>query len=717
METNPTPARHLSIANQAPTAWQKRWSTVPESWRTGYYLLDEAPANEVFTYNINYPAGQTFDFRPAGNPRLGQELAWWVYTCWNEGLRKIEPSMLKWWQKAVSTIVADRYRIGETVTSLTQIDPEIIIREATKQFHARNHRLPSPNNTRNLRSITEHLYLYLCARTSEEPWWETNIWSLKADDRIPRRENEPHAHKHLNFNLVSPIWLREGLRFYFSKELIHQNFTWTTIASRINSLNNYFGQFLEQEAISTPLLAEDHAHVRMLATKHLSWLRAYRSERSGKPISDNTIAAAQSHVQTFYDYMFENKELAAISTGDDRWNQLSSDHMRIWSPSELVKTKHSRYTSVKDQYITSEDLTAMAECIKVLLTPTTDTITLNPPGREPFTVHGLDDPQAARTWLLQAATGRRVSEILMLNYNCLTPVEGAKADTPNSFVARLTYQQTKVDGVDPTILVEQYVVELIRAQQQWLREHLNLTETDPDPTYLFTNPRQDYKGLRPRAYSSHSRVLHNLTKLVNLKDKYGNQLVFSATHRLRHTRATTLLNAGVPIHVVQDYLGHRSPEMTMHYAKTLTKTAEAEFIKAASSGAFGKPLEMSKEDAYHIAQLEGRTDRILPNGMCMLPPTQSCDKGNACLTCASFATDATHLDTLKQQRKVTVQLITDRQKIVEARHGKPMPDNNVWLVARNKEIASLDSIIDALTHSDKPVKGAGACPRKNTTQN
>jgi integrase len=43
-------------------------------------------------------------------------------------------------------------------------------------------------------------------------------------------------------------------------------------------------------------------------------------------------------------------------------------------------------------------------------------------------------------------------------------------------------------------------------------------------------------------------------------------LRFSQTHRLRHTRATELLNDGVPIHVVQRYLGHKSPEMTMRYA-------------------------------------------------------------------------------------------------------------------------------------------------------
>jgi hypothetical protein len=31
-----------------------------------------------------------------------------------------------------------------------------------------------------------------------------------------------------------------------------------------------------------------------------------------------------------------------------------------------------------------------------------------------------------------------------------------------------------------------------------------------------------------------------------------------------------------------------------------------------------------------MTQLSQRTDRVLPNGVCLLPPLKSCDKGNAC---------------------------------------------------------------------------------------
>ena len=88
-------------------------------------------------------------------------------------------------------------------------------------------------------------------------------------------------------------------------------------------------------------------------------------------------------------------------------------------------------------------------------------------------VDGLGDPQAARVWLLQALTGRRASEILMLDHQPLHAHSRAErptdSDDPDAFVAKLRYQQTKVDGVVPTILVEQAVVNVITEQQTLAR--------------------------------------------------------------------------------------------------------------------------------------------------------------------------------------------------------------------------------------------------------
>ncbi|MGV7705407.1 tyrosine-type recombinase/integrase, partial [Mycobacterium kansasii] len=69
-------------------------------------------------------------------------------------------------------------------------------------------------------------------------------------------------------------------------------------------------------------------------------------------------------------------------------------------------------------------------------------------------------------------------------------------DVPDGFVAKLRYQQTKVDGVVPTILVEQAVVNVISEQQDWIRRRYPDLETK----YLFLGVRYQHQGQRPRSY-------------------------------------------------------------------------------------------------------------------------------------------------------------------------------------------------------------------------
>jgi integrase/recombinase XerD len=54
-------------------------------------------------------------------------------------------------------------------------------------------------------------------------------------------------------------------------------------------------------------------------------------------------------------------------------------------------------------------------------------------------------------------------------------------------------------------------------------------------------------------------------------------------HCLRHTFATNLLHAGVPIEVVSDLLGHSSLEQTQHYARLVDRIREEEYFKAMTS--------------------------------------------------------------------------------------------------------------------------------------
>jgi hypothetical protein len=280
-------------------------------------------------------------------------------------------------------------------------------------------------------------------------------------------------------------------------------------------------------------------------------------------------------------------------------------------------------------------------------------------------------------------------------------------------VARLRYQQTKIDGAPETILVGADVVQIIREQQEWVRERWMLGPGEA-VRYLFPKLAGNRKGTRAWTTSHYDGTLRRLSVMLDLRDSDGRSLSYSRSHRLRHTKATTLLNAGAPIHVVQRYLGHRSPEMTMRYAATLATTAEREFLAMVKIGRDGRQAGMDRRDMLDLLQIDRRTDRILPNGYCLLPPVRSCDKGNACHGCDHFATDRTHLPEIRRQLNATEQLIRQRQEQHAARYGEPMSDSNIWLEQRHAEIRSMRleiTALEALGDDTAVVRGPGVCGR------
>jgi integrase/recombinase XerD len=64
-------------------------------------------------------------------------------------------------------------------------------------------------------------------------------------------------------------------------------------------------------------------------------------------------------------------------------------------------------------------------------------------------------------------------------------------------------------------------------------------------------------------------------------------------HRLRHTTATQLLNAGCPVTSIQKFLGHKKLNTTMVYARAYDKTVEADYY--AAMGRIEQRLALVKE--------------------------------------------------------------------------------------------------------------------------
>jgi hypothetical protein len=215
-------------------------------------------------------------------------------------------------------------------------------------------------------------------------------------------------------------------------------------------------------------------------------------------------------------------------------------------------------------------------------------------------------------------------------------------------------------------------------------------------------------GSKPYAAGSYNGILRKFSGIVRIIDSQGRHVNLSHTHRFRHTRLTDLAGL-VPLKVLQRYAGHASPTMTAHYIAAKQEQAELAFLATIRSRSGERSVSFSPNE-YDSVHLQRRADKFLPHGWCLLPPAQTCDKGNACLTCSSFGTDATHVETLERQLSEIETQIANDKAAYEKRHGESVPEGHEWFKQRYAERDALRRILIALENSSgRAIRGAG-CP-------
>ncbi len=541
------------------------------------------------------------------------------------------------------------------------------------------------------------------------------MWDPRHDRRIPVREHEPLEGQRLNFARVSPAWLREAIQWYFAAGLSTGLLSWTSLPGYLSYLGRHFAAFLAAEGINTPVLAADpEAGIRPVALRLAAWLRQQRT-RAGRPLAPSTIGLIQTTVSGFYAFMADRRAEAARELAEPRWAGLTDAHARWWRPGEIAGSGYRG--PAEGNYIDAAALSRIAGHVEILGLPRDQAKTVVVNGT-PRQVRGLGDEQAMRAFLLAIATGRRINEILMMDFAPLSPVPGldtsqaARDGRPGRTAALPADQDRRRAAGHPGR--RRRGGHRDRAAGLRPRPGAGPRSAPPPTRRICSWPgRPTPPAQRHYRANTLNGLLTQLAAALQVTDATGAVVDFQRTHRMRHTKATDLLNAGVPIHVVQRYMGHVSPEMTMHYAQTLAETHEAEFLRFAKLRRDGRPLEMDPADVYELVQLDRHTDRILPNGVCLLPPPKRCDRGNACLTCDHFATDARHLEELRAQLAATEELIQARQAQHRQRTGTEMGPDHIWLAERARELSSLRAIIAALETGPcaGAVRGAGVPAR------
>ncbi|MGP5268552.1 tyrosine-type recombinase/integrase [Brachybacterium alimentarium] len=677
------------------------WEILPEECRRDHFDKTTMPTQYRAAVSEADAGGPwtTIALSMRGLPEpMTWELAWLLHREVELG-RRIHPNGFNAATRVLRTATGPGGAPARSAQSLLQLTPEEWLRQAHRA-RLRGAQLGRGNDGNALHTI-RRLQDVLVYPYHRGDWWRLNVWNPQLDARVPQRDHEPNGRSIANFSHLSSSWLREAAKWWLSVCLETERHCWSTLKTRLDGLK-WLQRYLDDVGDTGPTLVAETDELRSFIRGFLTALRSHKvtsGPRVGQPLAANPHRAIMTTIEQFYTWMYDNRIDAAVVLDESRWATLTSAHSVLFRPGDKPRLTNKRS---EDMVLEDDVVARIAEGAELLALAKSE--------------GGLGDLAAFHALMLLIRTGRRINEVLMMDFEPLLPLVGAQDADESALVARMRYQQTKVQTGQPnSIPVDAEVVAIIRAQQVEARRHMSsMGWTDRDPRYLFPRPTQNRNGAHPYSTATLHSVLARLTARLNITDSQGRQVPISKTHRFRHTAATNLLNAGVPLHVVMRYFGHVSPEMTMHYAVTLAQTAEREFLRFKKITTDGSPLSMDPDDLYDVLQLDKRADRVLPNGWCMLPPKQVCNRGNACLSCDKFVTDASHAPELRRQLTDTEKLVEERKSAFLAKYGAAMDDNNVWLQGRAAESTSLRQIllaIEDVSDTSRAVRGAGTNDR------
>ncbi len=158
--------------------------------------------------------------------------------------------------------------------------------------------------------------------------------------------------------------------------------------------------------------------------------------------------------------------------------------------------------------------------------------------------------------LLIRRTGLRISELRKMQFDCVQVDQKGRAS--------LIVPIVKL-GVERRVPLDEKTVALIRAIQEISRE--NYKKRSEPKLLVIANT-----GMPPR-YERYCAALADICARLGVK-KWIN------LHALRHTYATSMLNAGLTITSLKEILGHKSINMSLCYAKVTQEKIHAEYSLA-----------------------------------------------------------------------------------------------------------------------------------------
>ena len=290
--------------------------------------------------------------------------------------------------------------------------------------------------------------------------------------------------------------------------------------------------------------------------------------------------------------------------------------------------------------------------------------------------------QLMRMTLVLQECGLRIGEALTLSFDCL------RQDTQGDWFLFITRHKMKKEQNIP---ISRELVAVIQEQQNYIRNNLG-----KDFDYLFcgrkkgaTSKEHYYPEPKVMNCSSFSIYINRLAQEKNITDSNGKIWRFQS-HQFRHTVGTRMINNNVPQHIVQKYLGHESPTMTMRYAHIHDQTLKkeiAQFYDSRVVNVIGEVVESTNAELdtnldLHLIK-KNVLAQSLSNGSCARPiQLGECPHANACLTCGDFRTTIEFLDQHKTHLIETEKLVQN----AEAKNWKRQLEMNTRVRDNLKKI-------------------------------
>jgi integrase len=119
-------------------------------------------------------------------------------------------------------------------------------------------------------------------------------------------------------------------------------------------------------------------------------------------------------------------------------------------------------------------------------------------------------------------------------------------------------------------------------------------------------------------------------------------------HQLRHTLATQCLNRGMSLEAIAALLGHRSPRMTLVYARIADTVVANQYFNATSTVEAETAAVTASSDQDRAVAVEHR--RLLGNGHCTRPVELDCRFQTICEGCGFYETGPEFIPILRRQR-------------------------------------------------------------------